>query len=825
MINSEQHETVKKQKNKHMKQKLNIIMLFITILSFAQNPNRKYLSYKQQDGTFEVLTNDGHYIFTPYSAEVIETSFIPKGEVYNSKSHAVVLNPFFTGTKFIETTDYLKFETDGIKIYIQKEPFKISYSYNGKPIISEKRGYFKAPHEPMDFVKGNIVAKETERIEFNLTSDEVLYGAGARALGMNRRGYRLPLYNRAHYGYETHSELLNFTLPIIMSSKQYMIHFDNAPIGYLDLDSKKDNTLTYETISGRKTYQVIVGDSWEDIINNYTDLTGKQPMPPRWVLGNFSSRFGYHSQVQTEATIDAFKDEGIPVDAVILDLYWFGKEIQGTLGNFEFYKDSFPNSKQMIKTFQSKSVETILITEPYVLTTSNRWYEAVKEGILAKDSIGNPAVYDFYFGNGGIIDIYNPQGEQWFKAIYKNLSDLGVNGFWGDLGEPEVLPSWVNFSKGKADEIHNIYGHDWAKLVYEASIEANPNRRPFILMRAGYSGSQRYGLIPWSGDVSRSWGGIKPQPEIALQMGMQGLAYMHSDLGGFAGANLDDELYVRWLQYGVFQPIYRPHADENVPSEPVFRSDKAKALAKQAISLRYRFLPYNYNLVFENNQKGAPLMRPLFFEEDNEQLLNYSETYLWGNDILVSPILEAGKKVQEVYFPKTSKWFDFYSDENFNGGQTKSIQTRENSIPTFVRAGAFILMAKPMQSTEEYKANNLQLHYYNDASIKESKREFYNDDGLTKDAFEKGQYEILEFEFEKEKGSLEFEFKAKLGKAFSFEEKQFNLIIHNIIETPKRVKFGHKKVKFLYDSESNTLNIPIIWNTSEETELKIKLKQ
>ena len=137
-----------------------------------------------------------------------------------------------------------------------------------------------------------------------------------------------------------------------------------------------------------------------------------------------------------------------------------------------------------------------------------------------------------------------------------------------------------------ADEVHNIYGHDWAGLIYKGYKKDFPKERPFILMRAGYSGSQRYGLIPWSGDVNRTWGGLQSQTEIALQMGLQGLGYMHSDLGGFAGANLDDELYVRWLQYGVFQPIFRPHAQEEVPSEPVFRSQKVLELSKQAIDLR-----------------------------------------------------------------------------------------------------------------------------------------------------------------------------------------------------------------------------------------------
>ena len=290
-----------------MKKNIKILigLLVISFFSFGQNPERKFESIIKHKNHVELKTNDGVYRFQPYGNEIIETSFIPTGETYISKSHAVVLKTKPVEMEIVETSNLTEIKMLDISVEIAHSPFQISYYYEGKPIISEKRGYYKAKHEPLDFVKGNIIAEETERIEFNLTSDEVLYGAGARALGMNRRGYKLPLFNRAHYGYETHSELMNFTLPIVVSSKQYMIHFDNAPIGYLDLDSKKDNTLTYETISGRKTYQIITGDDWEEVIENYTDLTGKQPLPPRWSLGNFSSRFGYNWQHETETTIDS----------------------------------------------------------------------------------------------------------------------------------------------------------------------------------------------------------------------------------------------------------------------------------------------------------------------------------------------------------------------------------------------------------------------------------------------------------------------------------------------------------------------------------------
>nr|WP_321227041.1 TIM-barrel domain-containing protein [uncultured Psychroserpens sp.] len=795
-----------------MKNYLLYISLLLTVSLTAQNTNRKFVSATKTDNRIEVKVNDGTYNILFYTSEIVETTFIPTGETALSSSHAVIAEPSTSEVAFSEKEDDILIETKGLLVAIKKNPFQISYSYKDKHIISEKAGYIKND--------------SLETIQFNLDKDEVLYGGGARALGMNRRGNRLQLYNRAHYGYETRAELMNFTLPIVMSSNKYMVHFDNAPIGFLDLDSKGDNTLKYETISGRKTYQVIVGDSWYDIVDNYTDLTGKQPMLPRWALGNFSSRFGYHSQKEVVETIDKFREEKIPVDAIILDLYWFGKDIKGTMGNLAFDRDSFPNPEKMIKDLKDRNVETILITEPFMLTTSSRWDEAVKEDILAKDSLGNPFVYDFYFGNTGLIDIYSDKGNQWFKNIYKDLAKMGVHGFWGDLGEPEVHPSELIHATGTADEVHNIYGHDWAKLVQESSLEANPEKRPFILMRAGYSGSQRYGLVPWSGDVNRTWGGLQSQPEIALQMGMQGLAYMHSDLGGFAGDNLDDELYARWLQYGVFQPIYRPHAQEDVASEPVYRSEKAKALAKEAIELRYRMIPYNYNLMFENNQTGAPLMRPLFFEDaDNLELFEYSEAYLWGNDILVAPILKAGQSTKAIYFPKHSNWFDFYSTKKYQGGDVTLYNLEENTIPTFVRGGAFISMTSTVNSLKSYDSNNLVVHYYYDDSISQSKRKIYSDDGATINAFEKEAYEILEFKAKLKGRRLDIEIEDEIGKNYNVNNKAIQLVIHNMPSNPKRIKVDGKKVEGNWNSKKQTVTITLTWNTSEEKEIKIKLNK
>jgi oligosaccharide 4-alpha-D-glucosyltransferase len=742
-----------------------VLLLLITTFSFAQNANKKYISHSWKNNRLEIKTSDGSYLIKPYSDKIVETSFIPNGEQFNPNSQAVVKTPEKTAVNFTKTNNSLNLLTKGITVVINKSPFKITYSSNGKVLLSEKSGYTK-------------VNDSTETLSFNLDKNEALYGGGARALGMNRRGNRLQLYNRAHYGYETKAELMNFCMPLVLSSKLYAIHFDNSAIGYLDLDSKKDNTLRYETISGRKTYQVIVGDNWTDLVSNYTDLTGKQPLLPRWALGNFSSRFGYHSQEEVENTIKKFEENKIPVDAIILDLYWFGKTVKGTMGNLDWDKDNFPNPDKMISDLNAKGVKTILITEPFILTTSSKWQEAVAKNILVTDKFQKPATWDFYFGNTSVVDIFKPEGAAWFWNVYKRLINQGVGGMWGDLGEPEVFPSKVMTAGGKADEVHNIYGHNWAKLIAEGYKKEFPAQRPFILMRAGYSGSQRFGMVPWSGDVSRSWGGLQSQMEIALQMGMQGLGYMHSDLGGFAGDYFDNDLYLRWLQYGVFNPIFRPHAQEDVASEVARKDVTTMAHAKKQVELRYQLMPYNYTLSFDNNQKGTPLMRPLFFEEP--ALTNVSGTYFWGNDFLITPITKPGVTSTEMYFPKSSNWFDFYTNEKHIAGTTETIKVTDDYIPTFVRGGSFIPMIETIQNTSKYSLDSFNLHFYFDESVAHSTGMVYNDDGVTPNAFEKEQYEAVHFSSNTNTKSLTIKIATVSGRNFTSKNKNISVLIHNI---------------------------------------------
>lgn len=785
-----------------------VLFLFVQP-SIAQKANRSFSSIKVIDDKIEVVVSDGRYEIAPLNDFIFHTTFHPENIETKDFSYAAVLKPQKVEYTITNEGNNISIKSKGISIKITKNPFSLAYYFNDKLLISELKGF-----EPTDTL---------QRLNFSIDKEEILYGGGARVLGMDRRGYRLKMYNQAHYGYETHSELMNYTLPLFISSKQYAVLFDNASLGYLDLDSKEVNEVTYETVAGIPNYYVIAGRDWYHLVEQYTLLTGRQPLPPRWAFGNFSSRFGYHSQAETEATVKKYFKNGIPLDAVIVDIYWFGKDIEGAMGNLDWYRDSFPNPAKMMKRFEKKGVKVVLVTEPFILTTSDRWGEAVEKQVLGTDSLGNPYTYDFYFGNTGLVDIYKPEARKWFWDIYKGLTKQGVDGWWGDLGEPEVHPHDLQHVIGSADEVHNSYGHEWAKVIYEGYRKDFPHKRPFILMRAGYAGSQRYGMIPWTGDVSRSWGGLVPQPELSLQMGMQGLAYMHSDLGGFAGGDtIDNELYTRWLQYGVFQPIYRPHAQEHIPAEPVFQKESTKARAKASIELRYKLLPYIYNMAFENKMTGKPLMIPLFFNEpDNPALLTYDSAYMWGNAFLVSPVKSPGVKSQRVYLPKGNIWTDFYTEKKYAGGQTIEMPLSIERIPVLVKGGTFIPMSRIAESTANYSLKLFDLHYFADSSVAQSQYRLYTDDGETTDAYARGKYEMMNFGAENSDTRLSIQTQmTKSAHPFSKTGKDVRLIVHNLDQKPLRVKINGAVIsssKWIWNNGAKLLTIETTCSARTQT--------
>ncbi|MCI1187001.1 DUF5110 domain-containing protein [Hymenobacter sp. DH14] len=605
-------------------------------------------------------------------------------------------------------------------------------------------------------------------VRFRLAPGERLYGTGSRALPLDRRGYRLELYNQAHYGSQNHEPNLNITLPTVLSSRGYMLFFDNHAAGYLDLGKTDPNVLEYGG-EGLKSlsYFVITGRNQAEILDRYTALTGRQPLPPRWALGLIQSRFGYKSETEMQQVASRMRRENFPLDALVLDLYWFG----GTKkqGDFTWEPTGFPDPAGMMGRLKQQGVKTILISEPYVMRTSRNDSLVRTQGLVGTDAAGRPfTVGSFWAGPASILDVFKPAARNWLWDNYRRLHNQGVAGWWSDLGEPENHPAAMQHAWGPTRAVHNAYGQVWAGIFRDNYAREFPEERVFNLARSGWAGLQRNGVFPWSGDINRSWSGFQAQVPVMLGMGQGGVGYMHSDAGGFCVGGIDPELYTRWLQMASLCPILRPHG-EGVPPEPYFYPEPYKSAVREAVHLRYQLLPYLYTLAWQNTTTGAPLVRTMDYEESyelrvkSEELkrtvysesaislltpnsslltLNSNDQYLLGPNLLVAPVLHPSQRQRNVALP-AGNWIDFYSNQTYTGGQTVSVPAPLAHTPLLVRAGALVPMTAYRPSTDQFRADTLLLRYYPDAGTPNSSFTLYEDDGHSARALAENEFATL----------------------------------------------------------------------------------
>lgn len=421
----------------------------------------------------------------------------------------------------------------------------------------------------------------------------------------------------------------------------------------------------------------------------------------------------------------------------------------------------------MIKGFTNKKINSILIAEPFILNSTRTF--AASQPFLAKDTIGKPyKLTDFYFGRGGLLDIFRKDAGDWiWKEHYKKQISNGITGWWTDLGEPEKHPADMMHNladigikrKLKADEVHNVYGHYWNKMLFSNYANEFPDKRLFHLNRSGFAGSQRYSIFPWSGDVSRSWSGMRAQLPVMLGMSMSGVPYIHADAGGFAGGEGDNELYVRWLQFAGFTPIFRPHGTAlynldtavfSFPSKPALIAEPYKTYSKAVINLRYSLLPYNYTLAYRQASEGKPLVAPLYYQYPNDTTASKVEDeFMWGENILVAPVLQKGVTERKIFFP-VGKWYAF---SNLNTGQSDNTvyqsstnyKTSIDAMPVFVKSGSFIHMTIRPEgvNTKTYSTDSLTVHYY--AANKSSQYTLFDDDGNNNRSIRLHLFELIQF--------------------------------------------------------------------------------
>ena len=805
--------------------------------------SQHYVAHKLMGNTLKVTTSAGIVDINALNQSAFEVHYQPIGlkqlpSFALAKTISGVNDKKDSVLTVVDSAKQLTLSSQSLVAIITKSPFSIRYTKpNGEYIAAEEQGLLLTQPERASLTKNTADIKASDvaisadpafnlGFRFKLQPQEKIMGGGQRVLGMDRRGHKMPLYNRAHYGYGNQSSQMYYGLPAIMSSNKYIIVFDNSANGELDIAASEKNIVQFSAMGGRTSYLIIVGESYPKLIENLVSVTGKQPLPPRWALGNIASRFGYHSEQEARSVVQKYRDEDFPLDAIVFDLYWFGPDIKGHMGNLNWDNKAFPTPVDMIKDFKAQGVNTIMITEPFILTSSSQWQSAVENNALMKNQSGQAEKFDFYFGNTGLVDVFEPKSQDWFWQYYQKLANQGVTGWWGDLGEPEVHPADalhnVAGNKVSADEVHNAYGHQWAEMLYQRLRKFQPNTRPFILMRSGFIGSQRYGMVPWTGDVSRSWEGFKPQVELALQMSLLGLSYTHSDLGGFAGDGpIDKELYIRWLQYGVFQPVYRPHAQENAKPEPIFHDVETKDILREYVKLRYRLMPYIYSLSIENSLTGMPIMRPMFFEDENElKLIDEKDSYFYGDSFLVTPVTEQGAETVNVNLPKGT-WFNFWSEQRYQGEQNVTIAAPLDQTPVLVRAGAFIPMVDSVQSTKDYNTEHLILHYYADTSVKSSSSVMYNDDGQDPNSLTNADYESLTFSATQRDEKLLFDLQQHGQFVKMPVTRQLSLVIHNYQSNAAKITVDSKLVKLVKSREQLTQQPLSAWYDESNKQLFI----
>ena len=687
----------------------------------------------------------------------------------------------------------------------------------------------------------NIFLKDEKPVlQFELDDDEKIFGGGERALPLNRRGYKFNLYNNPWYGYGEGADNLNYSVPFFTSSKGYGLFFDNGSKGYADIGKTNNNIFEVGFVSGEINVFIILGNSYKQILTSYQKLTGTQPLPPKWALGNLMSRFGYTSEKQVDSIAQQMKENDIPFNAIIFDLFWFGDSIKYGLGNLNWLnKTKWSNPVKMISGFKKQNINTILITEPFIVQHTKYFKESLP--YFAKDSAGKPfMIPEFYFGVGGLLDIFRKDVGNWIWNIhYKKQIENGVEGWWTDLGEPETHPSTLLHNANDlgvkrmlgADEVHNIYGHYWNKNLFEKYAKNYPDKRLFHLNRSGFAGSQRYSIFPWTGDVSRSWSGFRAQLPVLLGMSMSGVPYTHSDAGGFAGGDGDNELYVRWLQFAAFTPIFRPHGtavydvDETAfsfPSEAALIDTPYREYAKLAISLRYAMMPYNYTLAYRQAKFGEPLMRPLYYEFPNDTIAaNIEDEFMWGDEMLVAPVLQKNATERKVYLPE-GKWYRVIYDTLYNGNTWINLPVKITSIPFFIKEGSII----PFYNFDDSLHNNVkQLTWTYYPSDKKSEYTLFSDDGINKNSLRDNNYQLYTVQVIPSKNRYHFIFNFS-GKKTNLSNKKYNWILdfRTIKSTPKNIFVNGKRKEIVYsfyDNDKDTgLVLPIDF---EEKTLDIKI--
>jgi len=578
-----------------------------------------------------------------------------------------------------------------------------------------------------------------------LRPGERIYGLGEKNGPINRVGNRFKMWNSDKPCYDVNEDPLYKSIPFFMSSAGYGIFFDNTYKTEFDFGTEATNYYSFSAPGGEMIFYFIYGPTYKQIISRYIELTGKPIMPPAWALGFSQCRGLLTNEKLTREIAKGYRDRQIPCDIIYQDIGWTEH-----LQDFEWRKGNYENPVKMLSDLKEDGFKVIVSQDPVISQNNKKqWKEADSLGFFALDARTGKS-YDMpwpWGGNCGVVDFTNPKVADWWGEYQQKAIKDGVHGFWTDMGEP----AWSNeestdrlFMKhhlGMHDEIHNVYGLTWDKVVTEQFEKRNPGKRIFQMTRAAFAGMQRY-TFGWSGDsgdgnnVLDGWEKLQSQIPVALSAGMGGIPFWSCDISGYCGDIKDydamSELYVRWLQFGVFNPISRAHHEGNNAVEPWLFGSEAEAICKKAIEQKYRLFPYIYTYARQAYDTGLPLMRALMLEyQDDPETFNLNTEFLFGKELLVAPVMEQGATSKKIYLPQ-GEWIDINHQQTmFQGKQWIDYPASLETIPVFVKRGSIIPQMPVMQFIGEMKNAPVWFEIFPAVEGQSASFTLYEDDGET----------------------------------------------------------------------------------------------
>ncbi|WP_051685612.1 glycoside hydrolase family 31 protein [Clostridium sp. KNHs205] len=585
-----------------------------------------------------------------------------------------------------------------------------------------------------------------------LEGDEYFYGLGDKTGFLNKRGYDYEMWNTDDPTPQVDSyKTLYKTIPFLITVKAnsvYGIFFDNTNRSYWDMGKESSEYFYFAADRGNLDYYFFTGEEMKDIIKGYTALTGRVNRPQLWSLGYHQSRWGYETESDVRKLAKDLRDNHIPCDTIHLDIDYMEK-----YKVFTWNKTSYDAPKKMLQDLGKDGFKIVTIIDPGV--KAEEGYKVYDEGVekdyFVKTPEGEIYVNQVWPGDSVYPDFGNEKVREWWADNQKFLLDYGVRGVWNDMNEPASfqgeIPEDIVFSdekrKATHGEMHNVYGHLMSRATYEG-LKKYDKRRPFVITRACYSGSQKY-TTAWTGDNHSIWAHLQMAVPQLCNLGLSGMSFVGTDVGGF-GSDTTAELLTRWVQVGCFSPLFRNHSNKgSFYQEPWQFGKKTMDIYRRYVELRYKLLPYFYDLFVAGEQSGLPVLRPLVLHYETDlRVRECNDQFLVGESLLVAPVVMQGALNRMVYLPE-GNWIDYWTGNVVEGAGYLIADAPLEVCPLYVKEGSIIPNYPPQEYVGEKEITALILDIYCGDGV----YTHYQDDGESFDYIE-GVYNQYEFSITKE---------------------------------------------------------------------------